>query len=117
MKKIIFSLMLLVAASTAFAAKQTVNLVIGQMECSNCQAKVEKVLAYEAGVKDLEFNLTNRMVTVTYDDAKTNVKALQKALLKNLKYKSRVLHEGEALPTFNEVEDHEEEHESPEHDY
>lgn len=118
MKKIIISLVALVAAANLFAARQTVALVIPQMECSNCQAKVEKTLAYEKGVKDLEFNLTNRVVTITYDDAQTNVKELQKSLLKNLKYKSRVLNEGDALPTFaNDDHNDEEEEERHQNDY
>ena len=118
MKKIIISLVALVAAANMFAAKQTVALVIPQMECGNCQAKVEKTLAYEKGVKDLEFNLTNRVVTITYDDTETGVKELQKSLLKNLKYKSRVLHEGDALPTFvNDDQNDEEEEERHQNDY
>lgn len=108
MKKLIVSAAILLAATTTFAAKQTVRLVVGQMECANCQSKVEKTLAYETGVKDLEFNLENRVVTITYDDEKTNVQTLQKALLKNLKYKSRVLHNGDALPTFDNEETDEE---------
>lgn len=111
MKKMIASAAMLFVAVATFAATQTVRLVVGQMECANCQAKVEKTLAYERGVKDLEFNLENRVVTITYDDSKTTVKDLQKSLLKNLKYKSRVLNEGDALPTFNDDNDHNEDHE------
>ncbi len=110
MKKLFFGVAMLLAATSAFAAKQTVRLVVAQMECSNCQAKVQKTLAYERGVKDLEFNLENRVVTVTYDDEKITVKDLQKSLLKNLKYRSRVLNEGDALPTFDKDDADEEEH-------
>ena len=53
MKKIIISLVALVAAANMFAAKQTVGLAIPQMECGNCHATVEKTLAYGQGVKDL----------------------------------------------------------------
>jgi len=111
MKKLIASATMLFVAVATFAATQTVRLVIGQMECANCQSKVEKTLAYERGVKDLEFNLENRMVTVTYDNEKITVKELQKSLLKNLKYKSRVLNEGDALPTFDEGDHNDEERE------
>ena len=72
---------------------------------------MEKTLAYERGVKDLEFNLENRVVTVTYDNEKITVKELQKSLLKNLKYKSRVLNEGDVLPTFDEGDHNDEERE------
>ncbi len=111
MKKLIASATMLCVAVATFAATQTVRLVIGQMECANCQAKVEKTLAYERGVKDLEFNLENRVVTVTYDNEKITVKELQKSLLKNLKYKSRVLNDGDALPTFDEGDHNDEERE------
>lgn len=116
MKKLIVSAAMLLAATATFATKQTVTLVVGQMECTNCQAKVEKTLAYERGVKDLEFNLENRVVTVTYDDEKTNVQTLQKSLLKNLKYKSRVLNAGDALPTFDDERDDEAHEDHTQHD-
>lgn len=106
MRRLILFFVALFATTTIFAAKQTVTLVIEQMECGNCQAKVEKVLAYEKGVRDLAFDLEHRVATVTFDDAKTDIKTLQRALLKQLKYKSRILTESEPLPEFHSDDEH-----------
>ena len=58
------------------------------------QAKVEKTLAYEKGVKDLQFDLQKRQVTITFDNEKTSVEKLQNALVKNNKYASEVVKQG-----------------------
>lgn len=88
MKRLTLIVALIATVTMAFAAKQTVKLFVPDMECANCQGKVEKVLAYEKGVRGLEFNLERRIVTVTYEDKKTDVATLQQALIKHLNYKS-----------------------------
>ncbi len=86
------SIVLILAATTMVnAVKQEVVLFINNMECANCQAKVEKTLAYEKGVKDLKFDLQKRQVTITFDSEKTTVEKLQNALLKRNKYASEVV--------------------------
>ena len=95
MKKLIMSIVLVLAAATMVnAEKQEVVLFINSMECGNCQAKVEKTLAYEKGVKDLQFDLQKRQVTITFDNEKTSVEKLQNALVKNNKYASEVVKQG-----------------------
>lgn len=91
MKRIIFAMAMLACFTAAFAAKQTTHLYVPEMECMNCQGKVEKVLAFEKGVRGLEFDLEKRMVTITYEDKRTDVAKLQEALVKHLKYKSEVV--------------------------
>ena len=62
--------------------KETVKFYVEQMECKNCQAKVEKNISFEKGVSDIKCNLSNRTVLVTYNAEKTNVQALQKGFKK-----------------------------------
>lgn len=91
MRKMILSIAMVLMALTAAAEKQTVTLYVHDMECNSCKAKVEKTLAFERGVQDLEFNLEKRQVTITYNDEKTTVEKLQQALMKYNKYASQVV--------------------------
>ncbi len=84
-------------AISAMAEKKTVQLYIPGMECANCQAKVENVLNYEKGVKKLNVTLDKRMVEITFDDTKTSVEALKKALFDKLKFKSMEMKDGKPV--------------------
>ncbi len=95
MKKILMSVAMTLVVLTAAAEKQTVRLYIEDMECKNCQAKVENTLGFERGVKKLEVELDKRQVLVTFDDKKTSVEKLQAALMKYNKYPSQVITECE----------------------
>ena len=81
------SVLLLALLFSAFATveakteKETVTFSVA-MHCENCKKKIERNLAYEKGVLDLEVNLKEKTVTVTYDAAKTDVKKLTDALKK-----------------------------------
>ena len=93
MRKMILSIAMVLMALTAAAEKQTVTLYIHDMECNGCKAKVEKTLAFERGVQDLEFNLEKRQVTIVFNDKKTTIEKLQQALMKYNKYTSQVVTE------------------------
>ena len=96
MKKVFLTLALAAGISVAvMAEKQTVRLYVPEMECDNCKGKVENVLAYEKGVKKLDFDVAHRIVTIVYEDKRTNVEKLQAALMKYIKYESKELKEGE----------------------
>ncbi len=97
MKKIFLSLVIAMMAISAMAEKKTVQLYIPGMECANCQAKVENVLNYEKGVKKLNVTLDKRMVEITFDDTKTSVETLKKALLNKLKFKSMEMKDGKPV--------------------
>ena len=56
------------------------------MSCHSCQQKIEKNMAYEKGVKDLEVSLDNETVIITYRPDKTDEEQL-KAALQKLGYK------------------------------
>ncbi len=90
-KKFAMLAVCLVMAVVAMAERQTVQIRIPEMECGTCQAKVEKVLAYEKGVKDIKYDIKKRTVTVVYEDKQTSPEKLQEALLKDLKYKSTII--------------------------
>jgi copper chaperone CopZ len=50
------------------------------MFCGNCQAKIERHISWEKGVKDLKVNLDKKTVTIKYDPSKTTEEALKKAI-------------------------------------
>ena len=112
MKKVFLTLALVAGISVAvLAEKQTVRLYVPEMECDNCKGKVENVLAYEKGVKKLDFDVAHRVVTIVYEDKRTNVEKLQAALMKYIKYESKELKEGE------HVECNHEHHHNHDHDH
>ena len=66
-------------AHPAFAASKTVTLAVSNMTCSACPITVRKALFGVQGVEKVAINLDKKEAAVTFDDAKTNVKALTKA--------------------------------------
>ena len=77
-------MVLLFGALATMEAKPDKQVVIFKVEmhCENCKLKIERNLAYEKGVLDLDVNLKKKTVTVTYDAAKTDKKKLADALEK-----------------------------------
>ena len=72
---------------TMFAALFTINMMadnvkfkIKNMNCENCAKRIEKVLTENGAVTKVKVNLECKAVCISYDAAKTNVEALQKAL-------------------------------------
>ncbi|MDR1371383.1 MAG: heavy-metal-associated domain-containing protein [Dysgonamonadaceae bacterium] len=62
--------------------KETVKFYVEDMVCENCQAKVEKNIAFEKGVTDLKCTLSDKTVEVTYKTDKTNPENLKKGFKK-----------------------------------
>lgn len=62
-----------------WAATQTVMLSLPGMTCAVCPLTVKKVLTTVDGVTNAEVSFEKREAVVTFDDAKTNVRALTKA--------------------------------------
>lgn len=50
---------------------------VTQMHCENCEKKVKNNMRFEKGLKDISTVVKDRIVTITYDAEKTNVKNLQ----------------------------------------
>lgn len=61
--------------------KETVVLTC-DLHCQGCCDKIMKNIAYEKGVKDLQFDLKNKTVTLTFDKRKTDLPTLLKAFEK-----------------------------------
>jgi copper chaperone CopZ len=62
--------------------KETVTFYVENMNCKNCQAKIEKNIAFEKGVSDLSCDLETKTVKVTYKSDKTNPEALKDGFAK-----------------------------------
>lgn len=72
-------------ASAQTAAKkaktETVTFNVA-MDCHSCQAKIEKNIPWEKGVKDLSVDLESKQVTIKYDPSKTTEAKLKEAIEK-----------------------------------
>lgn len=85
MKKFLTFIMMLVVSTSLALAKDIETVVFTtqpQMHCSNCEAKIKKALRFEKGVKDIVTNVPRQTVMVKYDEDKTTVAKLIKALEK-----------------------------------
>lgn len=64
----------------AFAASRSVTLAVSNLTCSTCWITVRKALFGVHGVEKVAINLDKKEAAVTFDDDKTTVKALTKAI-------------------------------------
>lgn len=88
-------LFVLLSVADAQAAERTVTLRISSMSCVGCKYIVRSALAKVAGVRRVEISYASRTAVVTYDDARTNVRALTEATGKQ-GFPSRVIKSGGA---------------------
>jgi copper chaperone CopZ len=80
-KNVILLLLSLVFSFSAFAAKQKVVFAV-PMHGEHCKKIIEKNIAFEKGVKALDFDLKKNTVAITFDNAKNTVDKLKAAQLK-----------------------------------
>ncbi len=66
-------------SSTVLAAERTVTLAVQNMYCAACPHTVKSSLQAVPGVKTVSVSFADKTAIVTYDDAKTSVKALTTA--------------------------------------
>lgn len=66
-------------SASAWAASKTVTLNVPGMTCPVCPITVKKALNKVSGVSKVEVSYETKEVRVTFDDAKTDTKALVKA--------------------------------------
>ena len=66
-------------ASNAFAAERTVTLAVQNMDCAACPYTVRASLQGVPGVERVVVSMQQKTATVTYDDVKTDVRALTAA--------------------------------------
>ena len=72
----------LLASTPAFAGERTVTLAVKNMYCAACPHTVKASLQAIPGVKQAVVSYKEKTAVVTYDDAKTDVKALTSATTK-----------------------------------
>jgi copper chaperone CopZ len=82
MMSIVFSMFLVVAVNAQKASTTQVVSIQTNGTCQACKDKIEQGLAYEKGVKDVEYDLATSIVKVTYNAVKTDVEKLRKAINK-----------------------------------
>ena len=63
----------------AFAAMKTVTLSVPGMYCEVCPITVRKALEKVPGVSSVNVSFEKKEAVVSFDDAKTNIKALEDA--------------------------------------
>lgn len=69
----------LLVSSTVIAAERTVTLAVRNMYCATCPYIVKRSLEAVPGVAKVVASYQDQTAVVTYDDAKTDVKALTTA--------------------------------------
>jgi mercuric ion binding protein len=80
MKRIVTAAIAAVLCATPlWAATETTILKVPGMTCAACPITVKKALQRVPGVSKIDVNYPQKEVVVTFDDAKTNEKALVKA--------------------------------------
>jgi len=91
-KALLLSVLFLIASVFVLnAQKQSTEKKIADitfnvsMHCKSCQEKIERIIPFEKGVKDLTVDLEHKTVKVIYDPRKTNEEKLKKAF-ENLDY-------------------------------
>jgi mercuric ion binding protein len=67
------------ASSAAFAAEKTITLAVKNMYCAACPHTVKASLQAVPGVKAVTVSFKDKTAVVTYDDTRTDVKALTAA--------------------------------------
>lgn len=69
MKRNLLTAMMLAIASASFAQNMKVLTVttLPQMHCENCENKIKGNLRFEKGVKNIETDIDEQKVTITYD--------------------------------------------------
>ncbi|RZK62492.1 MAG: copper chaperone [Hymenobacter sp.] len=70
-----------VAAASAKKGTEQVQFKTSAV-CDMCKARLEKSLAYEKGVQAAHLDVPSKVLTVTYNPAKTNAAALRNAVQK-----------------------------------
>lgn len=78
-KKLFASLVLVAVTAPVWAATQTVALWVPEMTCAACPITVRHALSRVEGVSKIGVSFETREAVVTYDDAKTDVRALTQA--------------------------------------
>jgi Cu2+-exporting ATPase len=77
-----FATIFVFAQSVKKNEKETVTFNVKNMSCDNCVKKIEKNIAFEKGVTDLQCQLSSKTVKVTYRTDKITEEQLVAAFKK-----------------------------------
>lgn len=106
MKLLTVTLLLFMGMASAFAKddpkvkKVTYTCTV---DCHSCEEKIMKNIPYEKGVKKVEVDIENQLVTVSFREDKNNVEGIKKAIDK-LGYNAEVKQDrDEEAPTVPTV--------------
>ena len=78
-KFLLASVLVLGFADAAFAVVRTVTLSVPGMYCAVCPITVRKALEKVRGVSRVNVSFEKKEAVVTFDDARTTIKALEDA--------------------------------------
>lgn len=79
MKKLFAALVLVAVVAPVWAATRTVTLSVPGMTCAACPITVKKALTKVEGVSKVDIAFEQREAAVTFDDARTSIRALIQA--------------------------------------
>ena len=79
LKRFMLAFIAFAFAASAFAAVRTVTLSVPGMYCEVCPITVRKALEKVPGVSRVNVSFEKKEAVVSYDDAKTTIKALEDA--------------------------------------
>ncbi len=80
MKKIAFLVVLLISTLTVLADTPATVKIKTSANCEMCKARLEKNVAFVKGVKDVNLDLTDKVMTVSYNPKKVSVDKIKKAI-------------------------------------
>ncbi len=78
-KFVLVAMLVFASAGPAFAAVRTVTLSVPGMYCEVCPITVKKALQKVPGVSKVDVSFQKKEAVVTFDDAKTSIRALEDA--------------------------------------
>lgn len=79
MKRFLLGLSVVLAATSLYAKdiQEVCFTPNPPMSCQNCENKIKKNIRFEKGVKQIETNLNEQKITVTYDADQTNPQKIE----------------------------------------
>lgn len=80
MKKIAFLFVLLISTLTVLADTPKTVKIKTSANCEMCKARLEKNVAFVKGVKDVNLDLADKVMTVSYNPKKVTVDKIKKAI-------------------------------------
>jgi copper chaperone CopZ len=79
---IVFAMMIAMGANAQKATKWSEVVIQTNGTCQSCKDKIENGIAYDKGVKDVNYDLATAKVKITYDAKKTSPETLRTAINK-----------------------------------